>query len=443
MYLAQAVASGIIAPFYPSEAAKKGANSTVVGLVFGVYQLVIFVTSPIYGSIIQNVGAKYMYLSGSFLLGGCGLAFGFLDRAPDGPVYIAMCFICRSIEANGAAMMITAAFSIMAATFPHDIGKAIGILETFYGIGLVLGPAIGGGLYSIGGFLLPFEVIGGFVWCCSIVSYFTLPKIEEVQQLNVNIFTLLKIPGCSVLYISMVSCGMSLCYLDPIFSPYMKATFPQLSIPQIGLMFAVTAVTYAIIAPLIGYISDKGLQGSLAVIGSVIMTIALLLFGPNPWLETFIPTSIPETVVALILFGVGASGLMIPLFPLLHRMARSGGLPDNLQTFGLVSGLFTSGFSLGAFLGPTLAGYLVNQYEFAWACSVCGLIVIFNAYVQYCLKITISMCYDRFLDRAPDGPVYIAMCFICRSIEANGAAMMMTAAFLLWQQLSHMMSAKQ
>jgi len=48
MYLAQAVASGIIAPFYPSDAAKKGANSTVVGLVFGVYQLVIFVTSPIY-----------------------------------------------------------------------------------------------------------------------------------------------------------------------------------------------------------------------------------------------------------------------------------------------------------------------------------------------------------------------------------------------------------
>jgi len=49
----------------------------------------------------------------------------FLDRAPDGTVYIAMCFICRSIEANGAAMMITAAFSIMAATFPHDVGKAI------------------------------------------------------------------------------------------------------------------------------------------------------------------------------------------------------------------------------------------------------------------------------------------------------------------------------
>ncbi|KAF6035612.1 SLC18B1 [Bugula neritina] len=246
MSLAQAVASGIIAPFYPSDAAKKGANSTVVGLVFGVYQLVIFVTSPIYGSIIQKVGAKYMYLSGSFILGGCGLAFGFLDRVPDGPVYIAMCFICRSIEANGAAMMMTAAYSIMAATFPHDVGKAI-----------------------VGGFLLPFEVIGGFVWSCSVISYFTLPKIEKLQQLNVNIFTLLKIPECSVLYISMVSCGMSLSYLGPIFSPYMKATFPNISIPQIGLLFTIASGIYALLAPVMGYISDKGLEGSLAVIGSL------------------------------------------------------------------------------------------------------------------------------------------------------------------------------
>jgi len=67
---------------------------------------------------------------------------------------------------------------------------------------------------------------------------------------------------------------------------------------------------------------------------------------------------------------------------------RSCGLPDNLHTFGLVSGLFTSGFSLGAFLGPTLAGYLVNQYEFAWSSSVCRFLNIFTVSV-FCSSVFI------------------------------------------------------
>lgn len=43
------VSFSVIAPFYPVEAAKKGATSTEIGLIFGIFQLVIFVTSPIYG----------------------------------------------------------------------------------------------------------------------------------------------------------------------------------------------------------------------------------------------------------------------------------------------------------------------------------------------------------------------------------------------------------
>lgn len=43
------VSFAVIAPFYPNEAAKKGATSTEIGLIFGIFQLIIFITSPIYG----------------------------------------------------------------------------------------------------------------------------------------------------------------------------------------------------------------------------------------------------------------------------------------------------------------------------------------------------------------------------------------------------------
>ena len=56
----------------------------------------------------------------------------FLDRCPNGAIYVAMCFICRSIEANGCAMLNTASFAIMASTFPNNVGQAIVSLSQSY-----------------------------------------------------------------------------------------------------------------------------------------------------------------------------------------------------------------------------------------------------------------------------------------------------------------------
>jgi MFS family permease len=43
---------------------------------------------------------------------------------------------------------------------------------------------------------------------------------------------------------------------------------------------------------------------------------------------------------------------------------RDSGFEDNLSTYGLISGLWASSFSLGAFVGPSLAGVLFDAYGF-------------------------------------------------------------------------------
>jgi len=48
----QASAFGVISPFFPSEAAKKGVSTVVVGFIFGTYELVEFLASPIFGSVV-------------------------------------------------------------------------------------------------------------------------------------------------------------------------------------------------------------------------------------------------------------------------------------------------------------------------------------------------------------------------------------------------------
>lgn len=43
---------------------------------------------------------------------------------------------------------------------------------------------------------------------------------------------------------------------------------------------------------------------------------------------------------------------------------RSYGFPNNLETYGLISGLWTSTFALGAFIGPSIAGILLDNIGF-------------------------------------------------------------------------------
>lgn len=43
---------------------------------------------------------------------------------------------------------------------------------------------------------------------------------------------------------------------------------------------------------------------------------------------------------------------------------RSYGFGNNIETYGLISGLWTSAFALGAFIGPSVAGILLENIGF-------------------------------------------------------------------------------
>lgn len=44
----------IISPFYPAVSAEKGVPGSVSGLIFAVYALVMFLTSPVFGKIVST-----------------------------------------------------------------------------------------------------------------------------------------------------------------------------------------------------------------------------------------------------------------------------------------------------------------------------------------------------------------------------------------------------
>jgi MFS family permease len=51
-------------------------------------------------------------------------------------------------------------------------------METFAGLGFTAGPVIGSVLYEIGGFQLPFFVLGAFLIIVTVLSYYIVAEIE-------------------------------------------------------------------------------------------------------------------------------------------------------------------------------------------------------------------------------------------------------------------------
>ena len=54
----------------------------------------------------------------------------------------------------------TCAFAIITNDYPNEREQNIGLLEGGTGLGLLIGPLLGSGLYMIGGFCLPFWTVG-------------------------------------------------------------------------------------------------------------------------------------------------------------------------------------------------------------------------------------------------------------------------------------------
>ncbi|CAH3114199.1 unnamed protein product [Porites lobata] len=375
VYFVVFAAYAVYVPFFPSEAESKGVSSTVVGLIFGTYPFVVFIFSAVFGFLIPKYGARFVLLSGIFIGGGSLILFGFCDSLSDTTIFTVFCFLLRTTSAIGGAAAETSCMSILIEKFPNNVGAVTGAAETFTGIGFSLGPALGGFLYSAGGFKLPFIVMG-----CAMIS--TIPAIaallqkqavEETREESTSFFKALRIPGVFMSALSFVIIGCSFGYLEPIFEPHMKQLGENSA--QIGLMFLLYSAVYAALAPAIGWLGDKTkwYRGFL-ILGFTGFGIGYLMLGPAPFL-TFLPQrKVWFVCISLPICGLGGGFSFVPIMPDLVRSARANGMPDNSSTYAVLSSIFGCMFYLGATIGPSIAGIFSENFGFQWATSIAGFI---------------------------------------------------------------------
>lgn len=176
LYLASFGMYSVIGPFYMLKAKEKGTTATVSGLVFAAYAFVIFVLSPVAGKYLPKLGPVRVLLVGSLVEGLGEILFGFVVFFQEQWTFALFSFLLRIVTAVGAAFSQTALISILCVLYPDHVSVSFGMLELASGVGLMIGPSLGGLLYHIGGFMLPFTALGLFSWLMLGIAMLTLPR---------------------------------------------------------------------------------------------------------------------------------------------------------------------------------------------------------------------------------------------------------------------------
>ncbi|XP_076351616.1 MFS-type transporter SLC18B1-like isoform X1 [Tachypleus tridentatus] len=300
------------APFFPRQAEEKGATPTQYGLVFGVFELAIIVASPICSKLLSHVSPNFLISTGLFFCGTTTILFGFIDRAPSGTPFIVLAFTIRIVEGLGSASFMTAANSVCAGEFRDQVATTLSILHSFFGVGLIVGPTLGGGLYQVGGFALPFVVLGSLLLLGIAKVFFLLPETEwKNEEKSGGFFKLLSnfgiIINSLVIISSLLAIGFNVATLEPHLRQF------DLEGGVLGTIFIINGGIYAFTSPIFGRICDKGVPPKvLCTFGSFLCALSFVFIGPAPYFS--FSAELWLIIVSLSIFGLGLSAKIVPAF---------------------------------------------------------------------------------------------------------------------------------
>jgi multidrug resistance protein len=339
---------GIIIPILPYYAKTFGASGTTLGWLMTAYSLMQFLVAPIWGSLSDRFGRRPILLMS--ILGSC-ISLTMLGFAQS----LIWLFIARLLAGLFGANISTAYAYIADSTDEQNRAKGMGIIGASFGLGFILGPAIGGVL-SQWGYSTPMFFGAGLAVINLITAYFHLPEpvvTAEIRAQNRSrrfnlavIKNTFAIEGLKYPILTFFVMTLAITQMEVVFGFYLKERFDY-DAQAAGVLLALSGIIMAAIqGGGIGRLSKKFSDHSLIFCGSLFCSIGLLVFGISP--------VIIGVVIGLTIMSIG-HGVMHPTLSSLTSK-RS---PKSSQ--GATMGVFHSMSSLARVIGPPIAGFLYDH----------------------------------------------------------------------------------
>jgi MFS family permease len=331
---------GIVMPVLPFWGTELGASPTQIGLLLTAYAAAQFLCAPLWGRLSDRIGRRPVLL---LTIAGTAAALLLLGLARTLP----WLFAARALAGAFAANIGVASAYIADVTPPEERTRWMGLLGASFGVGFVLGPALGGGL-SLLGYQVPMLAAAALAACNWLWAAATLPEPERRARAFLEgrgDAGALARPLVRRLCVANFAFTVAASQLETVFALFMMDRF-QYDASRVALFLVAMAV-------LMGGIQGGAMKALAARFGERALVIgggALLALG-----FAAVPPvhSVGLLVAPLALCAVGRAILQ----PALMSLAS---LASGSEERGAVMGSFQAAASLARVVGPLVAGALYD-----------------------------------------------------------------------------------
>ena len=335
---------GMIIPILPLYAKSFQAAEWQIGLLLACYSFMQFLASPVLGYISDRIGRKPVLLVSLI-----GSAIGYAVMAS--AASLTMLFIARIIAGICGASVGTAAAYIADITPPENRSRRMGLIGAAFGVGFVLGPAIGGILsqfWTKG----PFWFGAGLAFLNAIAVLLILPEPEKHVKRSeaaipagTDVVDQTGRSGIPILVVTYFVAIAGFAIVTMIYPQVLDRRF-SLTPAQISLVFVFLGLVGAFIqGGAIGRMARRFGDYKLAAAGLLLMAISMVIM----------PFAHNMPVFLLFTFGLAAGNSLAQptLMAMASRLAAS-------TAQGRVIGTVQSAGSLGRVVGPSAGGFMLG-----------------------------------------------------------------------------------
>lgn len=368
------VANSIFSPFYTKEATDKGLAVWQSGVVFFSSYMIQTVFMPLFGKFISQIGSRKMFVCGLFLAGLCNLCFGCLRFVEHPSIFFGLSLFILTFSSIGYSAIFSAVYPLATGAVSRRYrASMLSVIETSFGVGMMIGPSFGGFLYDVGGFNLPFYITGSLLVVSSCVTL-AVQKSQTRSSETSNSPTitldsttkykqLFRDPAIAACFAIVIVSEMSVAWVLPTFERFLSANF-SLNSTVTGIIFSLEGITYAIFTPLFGMLLDKGVPRYCGLIfGAAAAVVGLCLLGPVPGVSMIVPKSPYTSAIGLSIVGTGIAATFITT---LTSMLSSGTkiAADSEQTQSMITSLWMIGEIFGTSFGTLFGGMAFDAIGF-------------------------------------------------------------------------------
>jgi MFS family permease len=348
---------GVVVPILAFVSKEYGASAMTLGLILGSFSLMQFLFSPLWGRLSDRIGRRPVLMISLF---GNVLGFGCFALASN----VAMLFATRVISGIASSSIPVAQAYIADTADEAHRAREMGRISLAFGLGLVLGPPLGGLLSGLATDLglrpnvLPGAAAAALSFVALMMAIFALPEsLSATSEKHAKGWSIFDTDGWRLLFgmrelrLSGLALAVLMCALASLAPILVLAGRDQylLSAREVGyLMGLMGVVVIALQLGLLHRLTQRFGEVGAGLLGAASL-IAGLLIVP-------LTTMRAPLIAAVLLMGV-AQGVCHPtLSAFISKVApvtRRGG----------ILGVASSMMALARVLGPALAGLAYDTFR--------------------------------------------------------------------------------